>query len=165
MKGPWGLAYSTFERRITSTIDREQSQIGVIARVRPLFHGSYERGLLAYGIYRTRSRRQKREGTIGEGFVSFPDSWRRKIIFFLCFGVSQSMCPLWCMSKWSDPMRLSPFSETNRPLARVIITAKNNFIQWKKKDRIRGLEWEKSELVYFHSRLLPLWGFVVLGWI
>lgn len=29
------MAYSTFERSITSTIDREQSQIGVIARVRP----------------------------------------------------------------------------------------------------------------------------------
>lgn len=42
--------------------NREQSQIGVIARVRPLFHGSYERLILAYGIYRTRSRRQNKRG-------------------------------------------------------------------------------------------------------
>lgn len=52
----------------TIAIDREQSQMGVIARVRPLFHGSYE---IMESI---ELAREGRYCTIGEGFVSFPDS-------------------------------------------------------------------------------------------
>lgn len=58
-------------------------------------------------LARASLRKKGIKGTIGEGFVPFPDKIIRNLIFVLCLGVSQSMCPLWCMSKRSSPFFLS----------------------------------------------------------